>query len=114
MEEKSLLIQFMGDTPISRIMDFLIENKGLDFSKSQISEGAGISRTALFTHWPIIEKFGLVKITRTFGKTKLYTLNSESVFVQQMLELELKLIDHAMAQAAKNQEHKEKPIELYA
>ncbi len=114
MKDKSLLIQFMGDTPISRIIDFLIENKGLDFSKTQISEGSGISRTALFAHWQTIEKFGLVKITRTFGKTKLYTLNSESVFVQQILELELKLIDYAMAQAAKNQEQKENAIELFA
>lgn len=96
MEEKSLLIQLTGDTPISRIIDFLIENKGLDFSKTQIAEGAGISRTALFKYWDTVEKFGIVKVTRTFGKAKLYTLNSESELVQEILNLELKLIEHSM------------------
>ncbi len=57
-EEKSLLIQFIGDTPAVRIVDFLIENKGLDFSKTEISKGANISRAALFKYWSKIE--GLV------------------------------------------------------
>ncbi len=99
MEEKSLLIQFMGDTPLSRIVDFFVENKGLDFSKSQIAEGAGISRTALFKHWDTIENFGLVNVTRAFGKTKLYTLNTENPLVQEILSLELKLIERASSKA---------------
>ncbi len=114
MEEKSLLIKFMGNTPLSRIIDFLVENKGLDFSKTQIAKGAEISRTALFKHWDTIEEFGLVKVTRTFGKTKLYTLNTESHIVQEILNLELKLIEHAMDAAAQAQHPKEKAIEVYA
>lgn len=105
MEEKSLLVQFMGDTPLSRIVDFFVENKGLDFSKSQIAEGAGISRTALFKYWGIIENFGLVKVTRAFGKAKLYTLNTENPLVQEILSLELKLIERAMDIEA--EQHKE-------
>ena len=62
--EKSLLIQFIGDNPATRIIDFLIENKGMDYSKSEIAEGARISRAALFKHWNKIEKFNLIKITK--------------------------------------------------
>lgn len=114
MEEKSLLIKFMGDTPLSRIMDFLVGNKGMDFSKTQIAEGAEISRTALFNHWNTIENFGFVKVTRIFGKTKLYALNTENEIVQEILNLELKLIEHAMATAVEAQNLKEKAIEVYA
>jgi len=98
--EKSLLIQFIGDNPSTRIMDFFIDNKGMDYSKTAIAEGAGISRGALFKHWSKIEEFGIVKETRRFGKTKLYTLNAENEVVQKLLRLESTLIKYAMEAAA--------------
>jgi predicted DNA-binding protein YlxM (UPF0122 family) len=94
--EKSLLIQFIGDNPATRIIDFLIENKGMDYSKSEIAEGARISRAALFKHWNKIEKFNLVRITRRFGKTRLYTLNTENELVKKLLSIEADLIKQAM------------------
>ena len=86
--------------PLFRIIDFLVENKGLDFSKKDISEGAGLSRASLFNHWPRIERFGLVKVTRSFGKTKLYSLNTDNPLTKKILELEVTLIRQAMAVAA--------------
>ena len=97
--EKSLLIQFMGDRPSTRIIDFLIDNKGMDYSKTDIAKGVNISRGALFKHWGKIEEFGIVKETRRFGKTKLYTLNTENEVVQELLRLEAILIKHAMETA---------------
>ncbi|MBM3309313.1 MAG: hypothetical protein FJY77_03580 [Candidatus Altiarchaeales archaeon] len=102
--EKSLLIRFIGDNPVTRIMDFLIDNKGMDYSKKDIAEGAGISRGALFKNWSRIEEFGIVKEMRRFGKTKLYTLNTENKVVQKLLGLESTLIKQAMETAAA--EHK--------
>lgn len=82
-----------------RIVDFLLENKGMDFSKSEIAKGAGLSRASVFNYWLKIEKYGLVKVTRRFGKTKLYTLNSSSAVVKQVVELEQTLISEAMDKA---------------
>ena len=79
-----------------RIVDFLIENKGLDLTKKQIIEGADISRASLFKAWPQIEEQGIVLTTRQFGKTKLYTLNSKNPLVKKLLELESILIGKAM------------------
>ena len=90
--EKSLLIKFLGENPVFRIVDFLIENKGLDLTKKEIIEGAGISRAALFKYWKQIEEQGIVLVTRKFGKTKLYTLNSTNIIVKKLLELESALI----------------------
>lgn len=109
-ENKSLLIQFIGDTPAVRIVDFLIENKGLDFSKTDISRESSISRAALFKHWRNIEKFGLVKVTRRFGKTKLYTLNTESDLTQELLRIEATLIKQAMDEAYKEQVMERSPV----
>ena len=94
--EKSLLIKFLGENPIFKIVDFLIENKGIDLSKKEIIEGAGISRASLFNYWEQLEEQGIVCVTRKFGKTKLYTLNSKNPIVRKLLELESVLIGKAL------------------
>jgi hypothetical protein len=104
MVEKSLLIQLTGDMPLFKIMDFLVDNKGMDFTKKDIAQGADISKASLFNYWPEIEKYKIVKVTRTFGKTKLYTLNTESPITKKILELESTLIRQAMLKAAHKEE----------
>lgn len=99
MEEKSLLIQLTGEMPLFKILDFLVENGGIDFTKKDISAGAGISKASLFNYWPELEKYNIVRVTRTFGKTKLYTLNNESMITKKILELEATLIRQAMLNA---------------
>ena len=99
MAEKSLLLQLTGDMPLFRIVDFLVDNKGLDYSKKDIAEGAGIARASLFNYWPELEKREIVKITRRFGKTRLYTLNSHSPITKKILELEATLIRQALEKA---------------
>ena len=105
--EKSLLLNLTGEMPLFKIIDFLLENKGMDFSKSDISKGAGISRASLFNYWNEVERHGIVKVTRSFGKTRLYTLNAKNPITQRIIELEKSLISEAMSKA-----HKEKEIIL--
>lgn len=94
--ETSLLLRFLGKNPVFRIIDFLVENKGVDVSKKEIIEGAGISRAVLFKYWKRIEEQEIVLVTRKFGKTKLYTLNSKNPIVKKLLELESILIGKAL------------------
>jgi hypothetical protein len=101
MAEESLLLTFTGNAPFFRVLDFLVENKGMDFSKKDIAEGAGISKASLFNYWPQLEGNRIVKVTRQFGKTKLYTLNSASDITQKLLALEAALIRAAMTRAKK-------------
>lgn len=96
MQEKSLLLNLTGEMPLFKIIDFLLDNKGMDFSKSDVSKGAGISRASLFNYWSEIEKHGIVKVTRSFGKTKLYTLNVKNPVTQKIIGLEKTLIAEAM------------------
>ena len=103
MEEKSLLLNLTGEMPLFKIIDFLLENKGMDFSKSDISKGAEISRASLFNYWNEIERHGIVKVTRSFGKTRLYTLNVKIPVTQKIIELEKTLIAEAMNKAHKKE-----------
>ncbi|MBI2546803.1 hypothetical protein HYV81_06515 [Candidatus Woesearchaeota archaeon] len=103
MKEKSLLLQLTGEMPLFKIIDFLLDNKGLDFSKTEIAKGSGISRASLFNHWEQIEKHSIVDVTRRFGKTRLYTLNSTNPVTQRIIELERALIAQALEGAPKKQ-----------
>lgn len=89
--ETSLFVKLFGNTPLIRIVDFLIENSIFDYTKTDIAENAGIARASLYKIWPIIELFGIVKENRKIGNTVLYSLNKGSPIVQQLLALDLKV-----------------------
>ncbi|PIN99652.1 hypothetical protein COT72_05230 [archaeon CG10_big_fil_rev_8_21_14_0_10_43_11] len=89
--EKSVLVEYLGDSPIIRIVDFLVENKLFDYSKKQIMEEINLSKATFFKYFPKLEKIGMVKISRVFGKTKLYRINMSSAVVSSIIQLELAL-----------------------
>jgi len=59
----------------------------LDYSISDIAEGAGIGRTTLLRIWDDFVELGIVKPTRVIGNAKLYKLNMENAFVRKMVDL---------------------------
>jgi hypothetical protein len=102
-EGVSVLVEYLGDHPIVRIIDFLLENRLFDYSKKQIAEGSGIGKVTLFKYWDKLEEIGIVKVTRKFGKTKLYRLNEENPIVKRIIDLELALADFASYRAVEEQ-----------
>lgn len=58
--EKSLLIRVMGDYSCVRILDFLVDNKNFDYSKTDVCEGANVSPGSLYTIWHNLEESGIV------------------------------------------------------
>ena len=42
--EKSALLEVIGDTIENRIIDFLIEGRGIDYTKKDIADNCEISR----------------------------------------------------------------------
>ena len=96
MEDRSLLLRHMGDTPNLRIIDFFLDNPGSDYSKKEIIEHTGMSKTTLYKIWSDILELGLLSETRRFGKARLYVLNLDSPLVQIFRELDGELGKHAM------------------
>lgn len=89
MEEGSLFLKVLGGKdPTLKILDFLMDNIGFDYSKTEIAEGAGISRTTLFSVWDGLERSELVAFTRNVGRAKMYRLNMESEVVKKLIELD--------------------------
>jgi len=87
-EETLFLKEFGIKSPALRILDFLMDNKAYDYSKTDIAKGAGISRTTLSSAWENLEKNGLVIETRVVGRAKMHKLNLKNPVVKKFIELD--------------------------
>jgi len=99
----SVLVEYFGEHPIVKITDFLIENKLFDYSKKQIMEEVGISKATLFKYFAKLEEAGIVKISRKFGKSKLYKINMESLVVKRIIDLGMTLANEASIKIAQKE-----------
>ncbi|HII53524.1 hypothetical protein COT30_01160 [Candidatus Micrarchaeota archaeon CG08_land_8_20_14_0_20_49_17] len=86
--KKSMLLDVIGDTVENRIIDFLIEGRGFDYTKTNIAEGSGISRPTLYKVLPKMVNAKLVVLTRVIGNVQLYMLNAKNERIQALLKLE--------------------------
>jgi len=84
---ETLFRQALGDTPKIRVLEFLIEGRELDYSISDIAEGANIGRTTLFRIFEDLLKNKIIIHTREIGNAKLFRLNINNPFVKKMIEI---------------------------
>jgi len=101
--DETLFTEFFGNTPLIRVLNYLLENRLFDCSKTDIARGAGVSRAALYAVWPGLEKRGIVRVTRSFGRTRLYALNDKSNIVRKLREIEYALIKRSVEELEKKQ-----------
>ena len=91
-EEKSLFIENMGDSPQIRVLDFLLTEREIDFSITDLAKNAKIGRATLYRIWKDLIKNKLIIKTREIGRAKLYKLNTENIFIKQLISLDDTLI----------------------
>ena len=83
---ETLFRKALGDTPKIRVLEFLIEGRELDYSISDIAEGAEIGRTTLFRIFEDLIKNKIIFPTRQIGNAKLYKLNQDNLFIKKLIE----------------------------
>lgn len=107
-QEETLFIKMLGiKSPVLAIMDFLMDNEAFDYSKSDIAEGAGMSRTTLSTAWPKLEENNLVILTRVVGRAKMYKLNTKNPVVKKLVELDNAICEFYSSQIAEINDNKD-------
>ena len=94
MEDETIFRETLGDGPVIRVLDFLIEGRGLDYSLSDIAENSNIGWTTLHRLWGKMLKLGIVKPTREIGRAKLFKLNEENPAVKDLIKLYDTLLYH--------------------
>ena len=86
--KRSSFVMVMGDTPFIRVVDFLLENRLFDYSKTEIARNAEVGWSTLHGIWKILERAEIVKQMRTVGKSKMYKLNEGNPIVRKLVELD--------------------------
>ena len=84
---ETLFRKLLGDTPKIWVLEFFIEGRELDYSISDIAEGAEIGRTTLFRIWDDLIKTKIIVPTRQIGNAKLFRLNINNDFVKKFIEI---------------------------
>jgi DNA-binding transcriptional regulator GbsR (MarR family) len=102
MKEQTLLIQFLGNNPTLRIIDFFLDNR-TDYSKKEIIEALGMSKTTFYKVWRQLEKFKVVLPTRKYGKAQLFRLNEENAVVKKLMILDFTLIKQSIPKPVENE-----------
>ena len=92
MEDKSIFLKIMGDSPRNRILDFLITFKDYDYSMTDIAESSGVGWTTLNLFWKDLEKYNIIKFTRYVGKAKMYKLDESNIIVKKLIEMHWMII----------------------
>ncbi|OGS39857.1 MAG: hypothetical protein A3K77_07700 [Euryarchaeota archaeon RBG_13_31_8] len=87
MKETTIFREALGDSPVIRVLDFLIEGRGLDYSLTDIAENANIGWMTLHRIWDNLLRLGLVVPTREIGRAKLFKLNEENPAVERLISL---------------------------
>ena len=85
MEETTIFRAAMGDTPVIRVLDFLLEGRKLDYSLTDIAENAGVGWTTLHRVWDNLVRLQIIVPTRTIGRAKLFKINAENRAVKDLM-----------------------------
>lgn len=90
-ENKSIFLEYFGDTPQLRVLDFLIDNHFFDFPLTEIARGSNVSYNSLVSFFPSLIEKGIVIKTRKIGKSDYYKLNFENSFIINLIKLDWSL-----------------------
>jgi hypothetical protein len=84
---ETLFKKAFGDNPKIRVLEFLLEGRELDYSITDIAEGAEIGRTTLFRIWEDLLGAKIIIFSRQIGNAQLYRLNLTNPFVKKLVEI---------------------------
>ena len=70
----------------AKILDVLWEYQDIDLTLTDIADEADIHYTTLMKVLPLLEKLGMVTMTRQVGNAKLYQINKEDIVVKRLVK----------------------------
>ncbi|MFH0868592.1 MAG: hypothetical protein V1839_00015 [archaeon] len=86
MADESVFLEYIGDNPRMRILQYLIEGRDFDYTLTDML-GAGVSWGTLNTLVPKLMKLGIITKTRKIGRATLYKINKNNPVTKQLMAL---------------------------
>lgn len=99
--DNSIFIKLLGDSPLTKVFDFLLTAREFDYSKKEIAENAGISYNTLNSLWSNLLTNEIIIKTRRVGKQDMFKLNMGNPFVKELI----KFFDSLLKSSIDNQMH---------
>lgn len=81
------LLDLFQTNAVVKILDFLTLYKNFEYTRTDIARETGISRRTLYQVFPILEKFELVKVTKSSGMIRFYKLNMDNPISKHLVAL---------------------------
>jgi len=91
LDNNSVFIDVFGNSPVMRVLDFLITFADFDYPLTEIAKNSGVGYSSLQAFWDRLVRNNIVVKTRRVGKSDLYKLNTSNPAVKQLVELDWKL-----------------------
>jgi len=83
MDAKTAFLEIFGESPMLRVLDYLVVNEDFDYSMTDIASLSGVGYSTLKLFWKNLEANGIVRNTRTVGRAKMYRLNFANPVVKK-------------------------------
>ena len=80
-----------GNSPQTKILDFLADHPNYDYNISDISKNSEVSRPTVYKIIEILIEKRLIVKTRESGNSSLYKLNMENKLVKVILKFDFEL-----------------------
>ena len=84
-ENESAFLEYFGDTPKLRFLNFLIGNHFFDFNMTDIARESNISYNSLMIFFQEFLDKGIIIKTRRVGKSDMYKLNIDNPIAKNFL-----------------------------
>lgn len=91
MEEESIFLKYVGDSPRMRVLQHLIEGRDFDYTLTDMLN-AGVSWGTLNVLIPQLVGLEVVVKTRKIGRATLYKINQTNEAAKQLIILYDKII----------------------
>mgnify|MGYP001608315617 CR=1 FL=1 len=91
-ENKSIFLEYFGDTPQLRVFDFLIGNYFFDFPLTEIARESNVSYNSLKVFLPKLIESRILVRTRRIRKSDYYKLNAEHPFIRNLIKMNWMLV----------------------
>ena len=91
LEKDSIFVEVFGNSPMIKVLDFLITFADFDYPLTEIAKNSRVSYSTLQTFWYKLVQNKIVIKTRRVGKSDLYKLNTANTAVKQLIKLDWNL-----------------------
>ena len=99
-----MFTEVFGNSPQVKVIDLLVTQDDMEYTKKEIAECAEVGRSTLYTFWDTLEHYDIVRKTRRIGNTWLYRINKESPAVKALQEFQLRLVDMIVEEETKERD----------